>query len=87
MSFASQFYRYYQSKGHQKKQLSGGGEKLQDLKRDLHGFIASKANINLIETTVSYGGETFLSEEVAINILQARRICSMFKDYVCRLKN
>ena len=61
--------RYYHSKGHQKKQLSTGGEKLQDLKRDLHGFIASKANIN-IDTTVSYGGETFLSEEVAINMLQ-----------------
>ncbi len=67
--------RYYASKGHQKKAsasaassssvMNAGAEKLQDLKRDLHGFIASKANIN-IDTTVSYGGETFLSEEVCM---------------------
>ncbi len=63
--------RYYVSKGHQKKtssatsssMMNAGAEKLQDLKRDLHGFIASKANINM-DTAVSYGGETFLSEEV-----------------------
>ncbi len=60
--------RYYDKKGHQKKALSGGANQLQYLKRDLHGFIASKAHINI--ETVSYGGETFLSEEVAINILQ-----------------
>lgn len=65
--------RYYQSKGHQKKQISGGSAQLQDLKRDLHGFIAAKANIN-IDTTISYGGETFLSEEVAINILQLTKV-------------
>jgi hypothetical protein len=61
--------RYYDKKGHQKKvNLSGGAAPLQDLKRDLHGFIASKAHINI--EMLSYGGETFLSEEVAINILQ-----------------
>jgi hypothetical protein len=44
---------------------------VQDLKRDLHGFIASKANMmNMDVGSVSYGGETFLSEETAINILQ-----------------
>ena len=60
--------RYYEKKGHQKKSMSGNAAALQDFKRDLHGFIASKAHINI--ETVSYGGETFLSEEVAINILQ-----------------
>eukprot|EP00095_Tigriopus_kingsejongensis_P004470 maker-scaffold168_size293125-snap-gene-1.75 protein:Tk04470 transcript:maker-scaffold168_size293125-snap-gene-1.75-mRNA-1 annotation:"exocyst complex component 5" len=68
--------RYYQGLGHQKKHLSTGSEKLYDLKRDIQGLIASKANINL-DTSVSYGGETFLSEEVAINILQLTK--SAFK--------
>lgn len=67
---------YYRSLGHQKKQFSTGTEKLNDLKRDIQGLIASKANINL-DTSVSYGGETFLSEEVAINILQLTK--SAFK--------
>jgi len=39
--------------------LIGGAAPLQELKRDIHGFIASKANIN-IELATSYGGETFL---------------------------
>ena len=60
--------RYYEKKGHQKKAMSGNAAALQDFKRDMHGFIASKVHINI--ETVSYGGETFLSEEVAINILQ-----------------
>lgn len=51
--------RFYESKGHQKKQLQSGG--LQDLKRDI------QARLLNVET---YGGETFLSEELAINILQ-----------------
>jgi len=42
---------------------------MQELKREIHEFIASKANINL-DNPNSYGGETFLNEEVAINILQ-----------------
>lgn len=61
--------KYYHAKGHQKRQLSVGGRKLQDLKRDLHGFIATKANVS-VEPGVSDGGETLLLEEVAINILQ-----------------
>ncbi|MCP9260594.1 Exocyst complex component 5 [Dirofilaria immitis] len=51
--------RFYESKNHQKKQIHSGG--LQDLKRDI------QARLLNVET---YGGETFLSEEVAINILQ-----------------
>jgi len=47
-----------------------GGERLQDLKRDLHGFIAARANIALGGEPVSHGGETFLSEEIAVGILQ-----------------
>uniref|UniRef100_A0A8R1XRS8 Exocyst complex component 5 n=1 Tax=Onchocerca volvulus TaxID=6282 RepID=A0A8R1XRS8_ONCVO len=51
--------RFYESKNHQKKHIHSGG--LQDLKRDI------QARLLNVET---YGGETFLSEEVAINILQ-----------------
>ena len=67
--------RFYESRGHQKtRKTTGmggmmGGDAMQELSRDVRGFIASKANIN-IEMTTSYGGETFLSEEVAINLLQ-----------------
>ena len=58
--------RYYKSLGHQKVPSA----RLQDIKRDIKGLLA-KTNINL--ETVSYGGETFLSEEVAINLLQLTR--------------
>jgi recyclin-1 len=51
--------RYYDSKAHQKRQISSGG--LQDFKRDIQARLLNVEN---------YGGETFLSEEVAINILQ-----------------
>ena len=60
--------RYYEKKGHQKKVLRGGADKIQDMKREFLGM-ASKAGVN--SETVSYGGETFLSsEDVAVNILQ-----------------
>uniref|UniRef100_A0A0N4ZRT5 Exocyst complex component 5 n=1 Tax=Parastrongyloides trichosuri TaxID=131310 RepID=A0A0N4ZRT5_PARTI len=51
--------RFYSSKGHQKRNLQSGG--LQELKRD----IAAR-----LRTVENFGDETFLSEEVAINILQ-----------------
>ncbi|XP_014667392.1 PREDICTED: exocyst complex component 5-like [Priapulus caudatus] len=51
--------RYYDSKNHQKKTIQSGG--IYDLRRDLQRHIGG------VET---YGGETFLSEEVSINILQ-----------------
>ena len=60
--------RYYDSKGHQRKNISSTGA-VQELKRDFHGLIAAKTNFNIGEVT-NYGGETFLSEEVAISLLQ-----------------
>ncbi|KAE9550703.1 hypothetical protein FO519_006086 [Halicephalobus sp. NKZ332] len=51
--------RYYDSKGHQKRNIQIGS--FQDLKRDIQARLLSVEN---------FGGETFLSEEVAINILQ-----------------
>lgn len=65
--------RYYESKNHQKKPFQAGS--IHELKRDIQAKIG-KANINIgnLNITVSgvenYGGETFLSEDVAINILQ-----------------
>lgn len=51
--------RYYDSKGHQKRNMQYGG--FQELKRDLTARLLNVEN---------FGNETFLSEEVAINILQ-----------------
>uniref|UniRef100_A0A915DYX2 Exocyst complex component 5 n=1 Tax=Ditylenchus dipsaci TaxID=166011 RepID=A0A915DYX2_9BILA len=51
--------RFYDSKGHQKRNIHAGG--LQDLKRDIQARLLTVEN---------FGNETFLSEEVAINILQ-----------------
>uniref|UniRef100_A0A7E4UZB6 Exocyst complex component 5 n=1 Tax=Panagrellus redivivus TaxID=6233 RepID=A0A7E4UZB6_PANRE len=51
--------QYYDSKGHQKRNIQAGG--FQELKRDIQARLLNVEN---------FGGETFLSEEVAINILQ-----------------
>ncbi|EFA06250.1 exocyst complex component 5 [Tribolium castaneum] len=59
--------RYYESKNHQKKQIQSGG--FQDLRRDIQAVIGTRANINIAQIE-NYGGETFLSEELAITILQ-----------------
>lgn len=59
--------KYYESKDHQKKQIQSGG--FQDLKRDLQAVIGTRTNINIAQIE-NYGGETFLSEELAITILQ-----------------
>jgi hypothetical protein len=60
--------RYYDAKGHVRKQVSASGA-VSELKRDMAGLIASKTNFT-IGDVVNYGGETFLSEEVAISLLQ-----------------
>ncbi|XP_047002914.1 exocyst complex component 5 [Schistocerca americana] len=59
--------KYYESKNHQKKQIQTGG--FQDLRRDLQAVIGTRANLNIAQVE-NYGGETFLSEEVAIALLQ-----------------
>jgi recyclin-1 len=60
--------KFYESKNHQKKGIQSGG--IYELRRDLQAVIGTKANINLGPVVENYGGETFLSQEVAINILQ-----------------
>ncbi|KAI1288041.1 Exocyst complex component 5 [Halotydeus destructor] len=68
-------HRYYDSKNHQKKQIAVGN--FQELKRDIQAKIS---NINITSINLSangtenYGDETFLSEEVAINILQETKL-------------
>lgn len=68
--------KFYDGKKHQKKQA----ERFQDLRRDVQALIGTRANINIAQIE-DYGGETFLSEELAINLLQESK--AAFKR--CRL--
>lgn len=61
----SELEKFYASKNHQKKPA----ERFQELKRDMQELIRTKANINIAQVE-DYGGETFLSEELAIKMLQ-----------------
>ncbi|KAJ8308969.1 hypothetical protein KUTeg_013843 [Tegillarca granosa] len=62
---SSHLQRYYESRDHQKKHIQSGG-------RDLQAKIGTmtKTNINIGPAIENYGGETFLSQEVTISILQ-----------------
>jgi exocyst complex component 5 len=62
---SNELLKFYASKNHQKKQT----ERFQDLKRDMQAIISARTNINIVQID-NYGGETFLSEEFAINLLQ-----------------
>uniref|UniRef100_A0A182MQ72 Exocyst complex component 5 n=1 Tax=Anopheles culicifacies TaxID=139723 RepID=A0A182MQ72_9DIPT len=72
--------KFYENKNHQKKQI----ERFQELRRDMQALIGSRANINIAQIE-DYGGETFLSEELAINLLQQsshafERCCLLSKE-------
>ncbi|XP_037954218.1 exocyst complex component 5-like, partial [Teleopsis dalmanni] len=62
---STELEKFYLSKKHQKKQT----ERFQELRRDMQALIGTRANINIAQIE-DYGGETFLSEELAINMLQ-----------------
>ncbi|KAJ6630920.1 Exocyst complex component 5 [Pseudolycoriella hygida] len=62
---SNELKKYYEGKKHQKKQA----ERFHDLRRDVQALIGTRANINIAQIE-DYGGETFLSEELAINLLQ-----------------
>ncbi|KAK2162172.1 hypothetical protein LSH36_102g02090 [Paralvinella palmiformis] len=64
--------RYFESKNHQKKNVQSGG--IHEFRRDLQAVIGAKTNINIGPTIENYGGETFLSQEVAINVLQESKL-------------
>ncbi|KYN04436.1 Exocyst complex component 5 [Cyphomyrmex costatus] len=68
---ATLLIEYYESKNHQKKQLQMGG--FQELRRDLQAVLGGRTNINIAQIE-DYGGETFLSEELAIAILQRSKL-------------
>ncbi|XP_022663855.1 exocyst complex component 5-like [Varroa jacobsoni] len=61
--------RYYEDLDHVKR--SAGA--LQDLRRDMQAFIKPLANINIAPVAEDFGGETFLSETLAANMLQELR--------------
>ncbi|XP_049278193.1 exocyst complex component 5 [Anopheles funestus] len=72
--------KFYENKNHQKKQI----ERFKELRRDMQALIGSRANINIAQIE-DYGGETFLSEELAINLLQQsshafERCCLLSKE-------
>lgn len=64
--------RYYDSKNHQKKHIPTGS--IHELRRDIQAKIGTRTNINIGPAVENYGGETFLSEEVAINLLQESKL-------------
>lgn len=66
---ADELRRFYEAKRHQKRPA----ERFQELRRDMKALIAAKANISIAQAE-DYGGETFLSEELAINLLQEWRV-------------
>ncbi|XP_043792647.1 exocyst complex component 5 [Apis laboriosa] len=68
---AALLIEYYESKNHQKKQLQSGG--FQELRRDLQAVLGARTNINIAQIE-NYGGETFLSEELAIALLQRSKV-------------
>ena len=52
--------------------ITGGVGTVQELKREMHGLIAARTNFNLAEI-LDYGGKTFLSDDIAIMIIQEAR--------------
>lgn len=60
------------------------GNSINDIRRNIQDVIGTKANINIGPAVENYGGETFLSEEVAISLLQetkqAFKRCQMVRD-------
>lgn len=63
--FTIELKKYYESKKHEKKTA----ERFQELRRDMQAFFVARTNLNIAQIE-DYGGETFLSEELAINLLQ-----------------
>jgi len=58
--------------------------RLSELRRDLQAKIGTmNVNINIGPSVENYGGETFLSQEVAINILQETKLAFKRCNLVC----
>jgi len=48
--------------------------RISELRRDLQAVIITKANLHIGPAIENYGGETFLSQEVAINLMQEYKL-------------
>lgn len=48
--------------------------RISELRRDLQAVIITKANLHIGPAVENYGGETFLSQEVAVNIMQEYKL-------------
>lgn len=59
--------KFYESKNHQKKPINTGG--IQELRRDLQAVIVAKTGV----AWESHGAETFLSEQIAVGLLDETR--------------
>lgn len=88
-SIADQFY---ENKHHQKRQIPTGS--IQELKRDIQVKIGraninigNLANLNLSGIEANNSSETFLSEEVAISILQETRVAFQRCEALLRLQH
>jgi len=66
--------KFYDSKGHQKRQMQGETSRFQDLRRDLQAVIGARTNLNVAQIE-NFGGEIFVNEEVVISILQDSKSC------------
>jgi len=47
---------------------------ISELRRDLQAAIITKANLHIGPAVENYGGETFLSQEVAVNLMQEYKL-------------
>lgn len=61
-------------------------DRFQELRRDLQAVIGGRANINIAQIE-NYGGETFLSEELATQMLQDAKSSFIRCKAVTRHKN
>lgn len=84
--------QFYENKHHQKRQIPTGS--IQELKRDFQMKIGraninigNLANLNLSGVEANNSSETFLSEEVAISILQETRVAFQRCEALLRLQH
>ena len=57
--------------------------RFQDFRRDLQAVIGTRANINIAQIE-DYGGETFLSEELVISLIQESKQAFYRCKLVCK---
>lgn len=58
--------------------------RISELRRDLQAAIITKANLHIGPAVENYGGETFLSQEVAVNLMQEYKLAFKRCEMVCK---